>query len=438
MQFQCPKCKSILASEAVSEGARVACPECGESFDATPFVRKAKTLRAVGRKSDDAGEKASVELPEILHDKLAASIGIEKLEGFSLSALFSETFSKHSREEVEESFTVGTPSSTPDILAVDASWPKPWLFMRMLMASLALYFLFWIGWRQFENPNLIPGWIMIGSFAVPVSSLVLFLEFNVRRNISLYMVARLAFLGGILSLLMSLVLFRLFDIGLWGAPVAGPIEESGKVLALLAVARAAKYRYKLNGLLVGAAVGVGFSAFESAGYALNYLIQSTMGNSLSVLDSADTFESLLAFGIHHGASTMENVLTVRGLLSPLGHIVWSAIAGCAMWRTIRGQPFRWRMLVDVDFIRLLLVPVILHMIWNSPFELPFYGKYLLVGAAGWFVCLSLVQEGLHELRAEQIEASKTGAAKAAAAETETPAPDGSTGNEEEPKGENGQ
>ena len=27
-----------------------------------------------------------------------------------------------------------------------------------------------------------------------------------------------------------------------------------------------------------------------------------------------------------------------------------------------------------------------------------------MGAVGWFVCLSLVQEGLHEIAAEQVEA----------------------------------
>ena len=62
------------------------------------------------------------------------------------------------------------------------------------------------------------------------------------------------------------------------------------------------------------------------------------------------------------------------------------------------------MLCDEKFIRLLLVPVFLHMVWNSPFQLPLYGKYLIVGAVGWFVCLSLVQEGLHEIAAEQVEA----------------------------------
>lgn len=103
---------------------------------------------------------------------------------------------------------------------------------------------------------------------------------------------------------------------------------------------------------------------------------------------------------------MLDVVVVRGIFSPLGHIVWSAIAGCALWRVINGQRFRWGMLCDERFIRLLLVSVILHMVWNSPFQLPLYGKYLLVGAVGWFVCLSLVQEGLHEIASEQVEARK--------------------------------
>ena len=400
MQFQCPKCKSILASEAVSEGARVECPECGEAFEAKEFVRRAK-LRAVSKEDGKGGADSSAEIPEIIHDRIASAVGIEKLKGFSLSALFAETFSRHSREEVEESFTVGTAASTPDIADVDASWPKPWLFMRMLLASLVLYFLFWLGWRQFENANLIPGWILVGSFAIPVSTLVLFMELNVRRNVSLYAIVRLAFLGGILSLLLSLVLFSLFDDGSWGASVAGPIEETGTVLAMLAVARVAKYRYKLNGLLVGAAVGVGFSAFESAGYAMTNLVESTVGSSFYAASREELQESILAFGIHQGAGTMEDVLVVRGLLSPFGHIVWSAIAGFALWRTIGGRPFRVSMLWDVGFIRLMLVPVLLHMAWNTPFELPFYGKYLLLGAAGWFVCLSCVQEGLHEVQAEK-------------------------------------
>jgi RsiW-degrading membrane proteinase PrsW (M82 family) len=403
MQFQCPQCKAILASDGVTEGMKVTCPECQAAFEVKQYVRKTK-LRAVDDTATGDGAVADGPLPDAIHSRVASAIGIEKLQGFKLSDLFAEVFSKHSREEVEDYFTVGTAKSTPDILEVDASWPKPWLFTRMMLASLVLYFLFWAGWRVFDNnPKLLSGWIMIGSFAIPISALVLFLELNIRRNVSLYMVARLSFLGGILSLMISLLFFSLFDLGFLGVMSAGPIEESGKVLAMIAVARAAKYRYKLNGLLVGAAVGVGFSAFESAGYALEFLVRAAMDSSLSVLEHAETYESLLAFGFNQGASTMESVLTTRGLLSPLAHIVWSAIAGCALWRVIDGRDFKWRMLCDENFIRLFIVPVVLHMIWNSPLELPFFGKYLLVGAAGWFVCLSLVQEGLHEVAAEQLE-----------------------------------
>lgn len=412
MQFQCPKCKAILGSDEVTEGMEVVCPECGASIKCHQYAKKV-VLRKVA--TTDESDKSGENVSGAIHSKVASAIGIEKLKGFKFSELFAEVFSKHSREEVEDYFTTGTAKSTPDILAVDAAWPKPWLFMRMAIASLVLYFLFWAGWKQFINPNLLPGLMMIGSFAIPISTLVLFMELNVRRNVSLYMVVRLAFLGGILSLLITSVIDNLAGYGLLpnsellsslGASSAGPMEETAKVLAMVAVARAAKYKYKLNGLLVGAAVGVGFAAFESMGYALTFFTNGTIGGTIETIASERSSDLSIAksLGVLQGADAMLDVIVVRGILSPLGHIVWSAIAGCALWRVIKGRAFKWQMLCDEKFIRLLLVPVFLHMVWNSPFQLPLYGKYLIVGAVGWFVCLSLVQEGLHEIAAEQVEA----------------------------------
>ena len=108
---------------------------------------------------------------------------------------------------------------------------------------------------------------------------------------------------------------------------------------------------------------------------------------------------------------MVQVINMRCLLSPFSHIVWSAIAGCALWRVINGQKFSWRMLCDENFIRLLLVPVVLHMVWNSPLQLPYFGTNIIVGFVGWFVCLSLVQEGLHEIVEEQKGEKKKNAAE---------------------------
>ena len=388
MQFQCDQCKSILTSHAVADGAKITCPVCGVETVCRPY---GSSSRLSGADASDARSDADANPAGAIHAKMASAIGIEKLKGFSLSDLFSEVFARHSRTEVENYFTIGTEKSTPDILEVDASWPKPWLFTRMIVASLVLYFLMWFGWKMWANTNLLPGLMLIGSFAIPISTLVLFVELNVRRNVSLYMVVRLVFLGGIFSLLLThflpvTIAFLSPMFGNWsvylGDSIAGPLEESAKVLAMVAVASAAKYRYKLNGLLVGAAVGTGFSAFESAGYAFNIIL------------------------VGGGVDAMVQNINMRGLLSPFSHIVWSAIAGCALWRVINGQKFKWRMLCDERFIRLLLVSVVLHMIWNSPLQLPYYGKYIILGIAGWFVCLSLVQEGLHEIAEEQKEAFK--------------------------------
>ena len=52
------------------------------------------------------------------------------------------------------------------------------------------------------------------------------------------------------------------------ALLTGATEETGKALALLIVLGSPRYRWQLNGLLFGAAVGAGFAGFESAGYAL--------------------------------------------------------------------------------------------------------------------------------------------------------------------------
>lgn len=430
MRFQCPECRAILESDEVSEGMVVSCPECGATIECHEYSRRVM-LRKAG--DDGAAVNGSDGLSGSIHAKVASAIGIEKLKGFKLSDLFAEVFSRHSREEVEEYFTSGTERSTPDILEVDASWPKPWLFMRMAIASLVLFFLFWAGWKQFANPNLLPGLMMVGSFAIPISTLVLFIELNVRRNVSLYMVARMVFLGGILSLL----IVHLLDCGLLpnsdfvsalGASSAGPMEETAKVLAMVVVARTAKYKYKLNGLLVGAAVGTGFAAFESMGYALNSFVDGTVYTMLEAAGKGvvnNIEEAKTAGVLFGGADAMLDNIILRGVLSPLGHIVWSAIAGCALWRVVNGQEFKWRMLCDERFVRLLLAPVFLHMVWNAPFELPFYGKCLLAGAVGWFVCLSLVQEGLHEIVEEQMEV-----ARQADLGAENLAEYGSTGGEE--------
>lgn len=316
--------------------------------------------------------------------------GLEKLEGFSLIGLFSEIFGKHKPEDVEDMFTVGTARATPSIEEVDTSWPRPWMFFRALAGSIALYILFNIMWHYFGNPQDIPGMIMMGTVAVPLSTLLFFYEVNVRRNISLYQVLKLVFAGGILSLLLTSVISSVIGetSDVVGLALAGPIEESAKLLALVLAARSLRYHYKLNGLLMGAAIGTGFAVFESMGYAFIFLVESG------------------EIGV------MKEVIFVRGVLSPLGHIVWTAIAGAALWRVKGTQPFRFSMLGQGKFWHLFLIPVLLHSLWDIPLfsDMPYCGKPLVLGFVAWFVAIALVQEGLKELRAEKSASFEANAA----------------------------
>ena len=320
---------------------------------------------------------AALRSPQLLHQGREA--------GMKLKDLFSDVFGKHTPEEVEEYFTVGTATTTPPIENVDTTWPKPWAFSRTFTAALVVYILFLWGWIAFHNENLIPGLIMIGSFAVPIATLIFFFEMNVRRNVSLFQVIRLLFMGGILSLLFTLRLYKLTaPLGLeWlGDSIAGLVEEPGKLLAVWTVAWIPKYRYKLNGLLFGAAVGAGFSAFESAGYAMRLGLLQGKGLNMGV---------------------MNDIIVRRGMLSPFGHIAWTAMSAGALWRVKGAKKFSLAMHQDIGFLKVFALAVVLHMLWNAPI-LPFLYKYVLLGSVAWGVIQGLIQEGLEELRAEKAAA----------------------------------
>jgi protease PrsW len=311
-------------------------------------------------------------------DRLARTVGVEPLHAMPLRLMCSEVFSAHSDEEVEQILAAGAPETTPSLASVSTGWPRPWVFVRLLVLALAAYGALLIAWTQTENRNLIPGLILTGSFAVPMSILVLFFECNVRRNVSLYQIMRVLLLGGVLALLLSLFMYQIgaaFPIPGLGAPIASLVEEPAKLLALGILINNPRYRYTLNGLLLGAAVGTGFAAFESAGYAFRA-------------------------GLEDGSLVMRDVILTRGVLAPFTHIVWTAMAAGALWRVKQDQPFRWQMLQDSRWRRVFAVAVLLHMVWDSGYELDGL-LYPLVGLAGWFMVASLIQEGLAEVRLEQ-------------------------------------
>ncbi|HRC85368.1 MAG TPA: PrsW family glutamic-type intramembrane protease, partial [Thermoanaerobaculia bacterium] len=221
--------------------------------------------------------------------------------------------------DIEEELVVGTASTTPPLSSVATVWPRPRIFWRIFGAAFLTYLFLYLAFAQFHNGNVIPGLIVVGSFMVPLSVLMLFFELNVPRNVSFYQTARMFLFGGALSLLATLVVSEFVPGGgvqrFIPALLTGVVEESGKALALLLVVGVVRYRWQLNGLLLGGAVGAGFAGFESAGYALGAALES---------------QSV-------AAATMS--ILIRGILAPGGHVIWTAMVGSAIWKVKGERPF---------------------------------------------------------------------------------------------------
>jgi RsiW-degrading membrane proteinase PrsW (M82 family) len=276
---------------------------------------------------------------------------------------------------MEAYFAVGTPTTTPRLEEVNTSWPRPWLFVKIFVLVALAYLGLSFAYSTFNNDRLLPGLMMMGAFVMPFTLLIFFFEVNVLRNVPLYQILKMLFLGGVLSLFVALVLLTWANPNdSWaGAAVVGVMEEAGKVAALLLIVNKLKYRWTLNGMLFGAAVGAGFAGFESAGYAYDMGLQT---------------------------------ITQRGLLCICGgHVLWCALEGAALWRVRGERKFEWSMLQDIRFLRVYGLCAAMHALWDAPFNLPLNLKYIGLGFVVWVAVLSMIQVGLKQIR----EAQATGA-----------------------------
>ncbi len=343
------------------------------------------------------------------------------LQGFSVSRFFSSVFAHHTMSEMLDVFCCGTEKTTPPLMSVNTSWPTPWVFARLLLICLLLYVGFTWAAEEFENSKLIPGLIFVGTFGVPFCVLVLFFELNVRRDVSMYAAISAVFVGGLLSILISMVFSRYSPEaarGL-GAMWAGPVEETGKLLTAVCIAGGLRNGRILTGLLIGAAVGAGFAAFESAGYAYEYFVKRTEAMTLVngyVLQGAEAQKALYVLKLWLEKFDPERLICVRGLLAPFAHVLWTAIMAGAYWmvmalhvregrRNAESRSLGLSILADGRFLAFAIVPVLLHMFNNSNLFAESITQAVLsrvgAGILGWTVVLFLAQKGLNQIRAEQ-------------------------------------
>jgi len=135
----------------------------------------------------------------------------------------------------------------------------------------------------------------------------------------------------------------------------GLVEEAVKLAALWLLARRLP-RYTMgDGIVLGATVGFGFAALESAGYAFTALFTSG-GLSLSNLVETEV---------------------LRGVLAPVGHGLWTAIVGGVLFGAAARGGGRLRLTWWVVGVYLLVAG--LHGLWDAAQPIAVWLTLLLTG-----------------------------------------------------------
>jgi RsiW-degrading membrane proteinase PrsW (M82 family) len=161
---------------------------------------------------------------------------------------------------------------------------RPWL--RVFLVGLALWAAAVVVTFITQNPNLVPTVVLLGSFLIPVTFVTWAFERRDTGELTATLVFNTFLTGGVLGVLGASVLEAyLLRPSWWLFAGVGLIEEAVKLAALALLTRHLATKSVRDGIILGAAVGFGFAAFESAGYAFTALFTV---NGLSLIQVVQT------------------------------------------------------------------------------------------------------------------------------------------------------
>jgi protease PrsW len=215
-------------------------------------------------------------------------------------------------------------------------WLRVFLGGLLLWAASVLV-TFWTA-----NVNLVPTVILLGSFLVPVTFVVYAMERLADEVLTAGRIFNAFLYGGVLGVLGASVLEARFLRQPSGTAYVwvGFIEEAVKLGALWLLAwRLPRYTMR-DGIAFGAAVGFGFAAFETAGYAFNAIF------TLSGLSLRNLVETEI----------------LRGILTPVGHGLWTAILGGVLFRA---AATRGRLRLTGAVVAWYVGVSLLHGLWDA-------------------------------------------------------------------------
>lgn len=225
---------------------------------------------------------------------------------------------------------------------------RTWL--RVLLVGLLLSVLYAALLFSTGNVHMIPAVVLLGNFLVPVTFVTFFYERRRDSQVTLPAVAGAFCWGGLLGTMLAAFVEHLLlpraaaGVSLPQAFQVGAVEELAKLLGVLAIAWRWPRDREQDGIILGAAAGMGFAALESSGYAFGQLLGiGAKSGELSV-----------------GVAALLFVSTLRGLAAPFGHGVWTALLASVLFREQGGRAGGVRRVVGA-----YLAVVVLHGLWDG-------------------------------------------------------------------------
>lgn len=323
--------------------------------------------------------------------------------------IFSEFRKPHKKEDMDYLLLAGSSLITYEESTMFQRWHKPWLFWRVLLVGLAaaaavyaveLVTISLYGACYYSALNLL--FAIIPPMVTPIALMIFFWELNIPRNISIYQLAACFFGGGLLSIFFTVVFnYSLGDIPAYLAPVT---EEPAKLITAILFTNMVSKKsnikiYGVTGLCIGASVGAGFGAFESAQYAFNYLYIASQG-TLAITQSAviDVFW---------------NSHFLRGILAVGGHTLYCAPYIAAIALHCKHRRIDWEAIRNQDFYQAFLLSCGVHFLWNGGLNLlptlakmthnlglGLLGQYVGLGCLCcllWVTTLRITRKCLHQM-----------------------------------------
>jgi RsiW-degrading membrane proteinase PrsW (M82 family) len=233
------------------------------------------------------------------------------------------------------------------------------MWLVTLVVGTALWAVVAVAILLTDNTILVPNLILLGTFLVPVCTLLFVLGRPRATGLSVQGIV-LGFLAGGTAgvVLTGTIEVYLLPDAVFTSTWIGLIEEGAKALLVVAVAGLVATRLPRDGMVLGAAVGAGFAAFESAGYALGELVAESSRHPIVRILETELF---------------------RAVLAPFGHITWTAIMGGALFASAaRTGRFRVDRHVAATFVGV----VALHALWDAAYGVAIRIS-LGLGGDGW-------------------------------------------------------